>query len=199
MCVPGMQGLSEVFKKFMKEHSQPRNAGERETTLPVRNPIFLGTDAEHFIMSTVPRHTRDEGCLWPPPGLGTEEYPITVSTVPTKHEEKAIAKRNMMALFGQEVVVVSKKNRVVRSAQNLTEDIELDTNLNKGIHIDKAVQSEGRLPQGSRWLPRQGTKSDPGVEMNIRASTTSIYRVVPLAGVRETKQEGNGGGERLEQ
>ena len=52
---PYVQGLSEVFKNFMKEHSQPGKVVEPEATPPGRTPSFLGTDAEHVVMPTPPR------------------------------------------------------------------------------------------------------------------------------------------------
>ena len=135
MLLPGTHELSYVFKKFMKDHSQPRSAGGCDTTLLLRTPSFLGSDAEHFIMSTPQRHKREDGCLRSPPGLGTHEYPTLVSIVPTNHEEAAIAKAHMMALIGQEVVVVPDKNRVVRGARSVYDDIELDTNMKQGDEL----------------------------------------------------------------
>ena len=99
--VPSLKGPGEVSKHFMKTHSHPEMVVEPEASPPGQTPSFLGTDAEHFIMSTPPRPDRDEGRPRSPPGLGAREYPILVSTVPTRHEEKAIAKIIMMAVFGQ--------------------------------------------------------------------------------------------------
>ena len=38
-------------------------------------------------------------------------------------------------------------------------------------------------------FPGKGTKSDPGVKMKTRAGAASVYRAVPVARVRVTKQE----------
>ena len=66
-----------------------------------------------------------------PPGLENQEYPNLKSDVPTRHEEKTIAQRNLViarknarCIFGQELEVVPNSSRVVRSAQNLDTDME---------------------------------------------------------------------------
>ena len=54
--VPYLQGLSEVFKMLMKEHTQPDEVVEPETTLPPLTPsVGNGCRALHHVHSATPR------------------------------------------------------------------------------------------------------------------------------------------------
>ena len=124
---------------------------------------------------TPPRPTHNAGILQSPPGIEKREFPTFASVVPTRHEENTIAqrsmdiaKRNMMALFGKEIVVAAKSSRVVRSARSPEEDERRDTDMNLMLNYTKNTKSEGWRHQGSQWVPRL-SQSDPGVDMGMLA------------------------------
>ena len=71
----------------------------------------------------------------------------------------------------------------------MNEYIEPDLHLEDGKNTSKVAPPEGWLPQGSRWLPRQGAKSDPGMEAKSGASTASFNRAVPADRTPETKHD----------
>ena len=113
--------------------------------------------------------------------------------MPTRHEERAIAqrnknadiaKKNMRYLFGRDVDLVSTTSRVVRSAQNLDADAELNTSIEMkvyyrgGAKFESGVNAEGWRQDGSHWPSRQ-PQSGPGVNMNMQEA----------GGEKETKAE----------
>ena len=79
------------------------------TTRPAAHGAVYTYDAssngKHFNMATPPKRPASqnakEGRPRSLPGLGLVEFPSPASAVPSKNEIRAIAKRNMMALFGQ--------------------------------------------------------------------------------------------------
>lgn len=209
----GLKKPSEVLKEYVKM-SQPPATGDRslrtsmhpemKIKLEVSNPkpssSISRTDAEHFIMATLPETPpcpkQNAGIPRSTPGLGNQEYAILASVVPTRHEENtiaqrhiAIAKRRIMALFCQEVVVVvAKVIRVVRSARSLGEDEGLDSHMNLMLNYNKNVKSEGWRHQGIQWDPRQA-QPDPGVDMGMQAHGMVWFsRIVPMAEVQEERQ-----------
>ena len=120
----------------------------------------------------------------PPPGLGLIEFPSLESQVPTRREVRTIAQKNMMALFGQEVMLIPKTNRVLLGADFFDEDagLEYDTNLKGGSA--KAAHPEGWQFQGSHWRPRGGIASDPGAGKKARHDIVSASGAVSKDGAR---------------
>ena len=87
--------------------------GANDISLPVNNSEITQV-TQHFLMATPPGQTRNpdsraELCS-PPPGLAPQEYPEQSSDMPSRHEERTIAQRdlataksNLKCSFGQEI------------------------------------------------------------------------------------------------
>ena len=78
-----------------------------------------------------------------PPGLVSIEFPPPRTRVPTRREVRDIAKKNMMALFGHEVVLIPNTNRRLLSAESSEEDAELEHDMNLTGGKDQIVHPEG--------------------------------------------------------
>ena len=96
--------------------------------------------------------------------------------VQSRHEENTIAQKNLVIarkhikhLFGQGVEVVPVSSRVVRSAEHLDTDIELNANIDVKIDFnDKAKSETGMITEGWRHLENRWSRqvrSCSGVEM----------------------------------
>ena len=70
-----------------------------EVSTPKPTPQVPKTDAQHYILATPPvtptRPNPNAELHRSPPGLGNKEYPNLGSAVPTRHEEKTIAQKNL--------------------------------------------------------------------------------------------------------
>ena len=175
-------------KMLMKINPKPGANDECDTTLPLRTTYVPRPFTEHFHM-TPPGQNAKEGPPRSPPGLGLVEFPSLESNVPSRRDIRAIAKRNMMALFGQEVMLLPNTNRVLLSAQSSDDDVGLEDDMNMGWSSDQIVHPEGWQSQGSLWRPRGGIASDPGAGKSARADMVSFSRAVSEVGVRGKKPE----------
>ena len=110
--VPQLNGAGEACNQIMKAYSHPAREESLGPSPTKQNPDSEGKNAKHFTLSTPsPRRERpDQDGVRPrsPPGLAARDYPDFILTGLTRHEKKAIARKNMMALFGQAVVLASK-------------------------------------------------------------------------------------------
>ena len=108
------------------------------------------------------------------------EHPGLCPEVPSQHEENTIAqtdeanaRKNALYHFGREMEVGLASSRLVRSAEHLDADIELNTNLDVKAHLHGKARSEtGMIAAGweqfnTLWA-RKGVKSDPGVDMGAQ-------------------------------
>ena len=87
---------SEVLKGFLNKYQS-----HSTRDLPVRTNMRpeMKTDAQHYTLATPPvtptRPNPNAELHRPPPGLVNKEYPDLGSAVPSRHEKKTIAQRNL--------------------------------------------------------------------------------------------------------
>ena len=163
-----------IIWKFLSEHPPPGSLKNNEASscVPGKAPVTemshggheMRSDPEHFIMSTPPRPQHLDDDLRSPPGLEIQEYPLLDSHVPTKHQEnmrRIAAQKNMISVFGQELVIPQTRSITVSSSQTVGEEREPDRHLKDGEEHEQGRTVGGLVAPREPMASPAGGKARP--------------------------------------